>query len=244
MRDPMDNVPVHTLFCIPYAGGNAFFYNPLKTYADTFCLKPLELPGRGRRSAEPLCTSFDVLVRDLCSQMISLVGNEPYAILGHSMGAALAYACAQHMREIGFAQPKVLFVSGCRAPVYGFIRRAQPRYLLPRQDFFDMLRKFGGCPDEVFNAPKLLEYFEPILRADFCAVETWCPPEQTPLDIPITALSGKSDVISEDAMLAWARTTHKNCQVHMFAGGHFFIQQHWQEIAGIMRESLCAPCEA
>lgn len=231
----MNTQPI-TLYCLPYAGGNAFFYRPLVQCVPSHIQGcPLELPGRGRRSREALCVSMEALVDDLFRQIMPICEQGRYALFGHSMGAILSYLLTQRIERAGLVMPETLFLSGAAAPM---AVNGQARHLLPRDAFFDMLRELGGCPPEVLNEPDLLDYFEPILRADFQAIDTWQPRAHTPLAVPFVMLGGDQDAVDQNDLQAWQTRTRAGFQMYQFEGGHFFIQQHWQQIATIVGECL------
>jgi pyochelin biosynthesis protein PchC len=77
------------LYCIPYAGGGPWVYRewPAGLRADVE-VRAVVLPGRDPRFGEPALTSVealaDVLVPALCAEL-----DRPFAIFGHSLGAAL-----------------------------------------------------------------------------------------------------------------------------------------------------------
>jgi surfactin synthase thioesterase subunit len=96
----------------------------------------------------------------------------------------------------------------------------------------------GGCPPEVLADRELLEFFEPILRADFQAFETWPVVSGPPIDVPIVVSRGSEDEVSEAAARAWALETRHPITYTEFAGGHFFILQHWAAIGSMIREHL------
>lgn len=226
------------LFCIPHAGGNAFFYRPLAEICpDSIEVIALELPGRGRRSREPLRRSVTELVDDLFAQLEPLLADGPYAILGHSMGGLLAYLCTVRLRAEGCILPKTLFISAVDAPKN--VRECTcPRHMLSREKFFEMVRALGGCPDEVFHEPQLLDYFEPILRADFQAMDTWRPHACLPLPVSIVVFRGEDDLVDTAAATAWKQETSATFRLDAFKGGHFFIQHHWPHISAIIERAL------
>lgn len=224
------------LFCIPYAGGNAWSYRALAPFLSPgITLEGLELPGRGRRGLEPLCGSLDDLAADVVRQIEQRAVTGAYALYGHSMGALLAYLAAQRMRAAGLAMPRSLFLSGSSAPASREVRR---RHLLSPPEFKAMLRDLGGCPPQVLDDPELLDFFEPILRADFKAVETWQHREQPPLDIPLTVMSGTSDHSDAGDTGGWASETTAECRLLEFSGDHFFILNHWGEIGATIQRQL------
>src|SRR5580692_11099354 len=100
-----------TLFGVPYAGGNSWAYRPLEAHLPAAIqLEGLELPGRGRRTGERLCSSLDELADDLFAHL-PRAGVGRYAFFGHSMGALLAFLVTLRIREAGLPPPDALFLS-------------------------------------------------------------------------------------------------------------------------------------
>lgn len=234
----MNDLPV-TLFCLPYAGGNAHSYRPLtQALSSRVQARTLELPGRGVRGGEPLCRDMQALVNDVFAQLAPQAVKIPFALFGHSMGGLLAYLCALRLRDAGLPAPRALFVSAQEAPARRGAPPQPPRHLLPDAAFLEMLRALGGCPDEVLAEPQLMAYFTPILRADFQAVDGWRHRPHRPLDVPLTVLLGEDDCVCEQAAAAWAEETHGRFALRRFPGGHFYIQQHWSDLAELIAEQL------
>lgn len=227
-----------TVYGLPYAGGNAYAYRPLEKHLPAgMRLVGIELPGRGMRAREPLLSSLEALADDVFAQLRPQLASGDYALFGHSMGAALGFLCLQRILEAGLPAPLMLFLSGKQAPSCA---EERTRHLLSREAFVAMLRELGGCPPEILAEAELIDYFEPILRADFQAVETWRPTASAPVPVPLTVLHGRDDAFSRDDALAWAQETVAGFLFHEFAGEHFFIQQHWPEIARLLAETLTA----
>ncbi len=231
------------LFCIPFAGGNAWAYRALERFVSPeITVDGLELPGRGRRSAEPLRDSLDELANDVFSQIRARAVTGRYAIFGHSMGALLAYLAAHRLRRAGLPRPEALFLSGSSAPASRPVRQ---RHLLPSPEFAAMLRELGGCPPQVLKDAGLFEFFEPILRADFKAVEAWQRPEAPPLDLPFVVMVGDGDEVGAAEAAGWAAETTAPCRVLEFSGDHFFILRHWEAIGSTIQRQLLGampPC--
>lgn len=195
----------------------------------------IELPGRGCRAGEELCLSLEELADDVFAQLRKNIGKDRYALFGHSMGAALAYLCLLRIRRAGLPLPEALFLSGKEAPA---VSKGKVRHLLPRSEFIKMLHDLGGCPLEILQNEELIAYFEPILRADFQAVETWQHRAEEPLPVPLVVLIGHGDDVDRDEAAAWSLETSRSFQLHEFDGGHFFIQFHWRKIASIIGTTL------
>ena len=233
----MDMTMETLLFCIPYAGGSAHFFLPLVSFLPPWLkLVPLELPGRGIRSGEPLEDDFGKLTDDVAAQIRSHIRNGgPYALFGHSMGSMLAWAVARHLaeppRHLFLSSPPLLHNRDVRLPESGI-------HTLPRGQFISYLRSLGGLSEEVLAAPELLEYVEPLLRADFAALEGFAPPSLPPLSIPITVLHGSGEA---SPFWSWSARTTGPFRLRSLEGGHFHLTAHWREIAGILVQALEQP---
>jgi len=210
------------LVCFPYAGGGAQVY---RTWPDALSaeieLLSIALPGRDARLREPLFRSMPPLVAALTDAIGGAI-QPPFAIFGHSFGALLGFAFALELRRRGLTQPVQLFASGRRAPQ---LPEPRPMRDLPEPEFLAGLRRLGGIPDSVFDEPELMDYFLPILRADFAVTETTVLTADPPLDYPIVALGGTDDDrASPDELDGWRIHTAAGFDRELFPGGHFFLQ--------------------
>jgi surfactin synthase thioesterase subunit len=225
------------LFCLPFAGGNSYAYRDWAQHiADRIEVIPVELPGRGKRAGEDLLLSMDALVDDALRQLRPAL-REPYAFYGHSMGACLAYLLTRAALANSLPPPIHLFCTGRNAPsVMGDYR---DRHLLPKAVFIEELRAMGGCPEAILNDDDLMDYFLPILRADFQAHASYVYRPELPLDIPVTVMMGMEDAETERAaVLDWQRETKHPLDVVEFSGGHFFIADHLSAIGRHISEKL------
>lgn len=195
----------------------------------------MEPPGRGRRIREPLIRDLHMMAKDIFDQIRSAL-QEPYAIYGHSMGAMLAYLVTRQVLAAGLPPPRQLFLSGCGAPCS---KLNQPgRHKLPKEAFWQALRELGGSPPEILEDEELQHFFEPILRADFEAIEKYCYQEVAPFDIPIIAMIGYEEFVTREEVALWQMETTAPVEVVTFPGNHFFIFDRAYEIARLIKKSL------
>src|SRR5690242_16693573 len=130
------------LIAFQFAGGNRYSYRPLqRELGRQIELCTVELPGRGRRSSEPLLTDLPALAADVFQAVAEYARGVPYALFGHSMGAQLAFLSARRLLERGLPAPRALIVSASAAPSRPL---STQRHLLTPQDFLNELRTLGG----------------------------------------------------------------------------------------------------
>lgn len=224
------------LFCLPFAGGNQYSFRELKTLLPReITLIPLDYPGRGTRMRETMINSIEGMMLDTFNNLKDRL-DKPYAVYGHSMGAAIAFELLHHIRKNGLPLPVHLFVSGRSAP--SSPRRREEISHLPSPLFRLKIKELGGSPDEVLNNDALMELFEPILRNDFFAHETYRYQQAEKLNIPITAMHGDGEEFTDEEVEAWGNETSSRFRKITFEGDHFFIFKYWKEIAGIISSEI------
>ena len=227
------------LVAIPHAGGWGTFFTPLAEHLPVAVhLLEVDLPGHGRRRHEPLCGSIEAMARDLL-RLIRPRLLRPYALLGHSMGALVAYQLLRGIMAQHLPLPRRIFVSSCPAPNRNRLSAAVA--LLPAEEFWQRVAHFDGLPPRLFDHPRLMALFEPIFRADFRAVASYrpCVPAELP-PIPIRVLYGREDPIAPEALAAWQAWTSQPVTLHPFPGGHFYLTEQLSQVATL----LTAQCRA
>ncbi|MBR1692650.1 MAG: thioesterase [Lachnospiraceae bacterium] len=228
------------LFCLPFAGGGASAYGSwMKKLDGICCVCPIQLPGREERMTEPPYEEMGALLSELeetVSYFINLIRGA-YAVWGHSMGGKLGYELERRLEARGYTA-EGFFVSGSRVP---HIPEPEPVYHLPDCEFKEKLARFEGTPKELLEHPELLDFFLPMLRADFKMDETYCSDNPVPLKCPIVAFSGAADrEASAKEMQAWREYTVNDFVSRVFEGGHFFIREQEDEIIRTIAERMTA----
>lgn len=212
--------PQRRLFCVPFAGGGAGIYASWAAHVpDDVEVVPVHLPGRERRIQDPPYTAMRPLVRDLFTAMAPHL-DRPFAIFGHSMGAAIAYELARAATLAGHT-PDHLFVSARRAP--GEPPTHPPLFALPKDRLVaETERLYGPMPAVVRRHPALLDTFLPTMRADFQLLDTWVTPGDAVLTCPVTAYAGADDqAVPPEALKGWSSVTRGPFRHVVLPGGHF-----------------------
>jgi medium-chain acyl-[acyl-carrier-protein] hydrolase len=231
--------PAVRLFCLPPAGGGSSEYASwTEDFAEDIEVCPVELPGRQTRWREAPEDAVDALVEQLATAIAGEL-DRPYALFGHSMGSLLAFELIRTLRRRGQALPRVLFVSGGRAP---HLRRTQDSiHDKSTEELTARLKAIGGLPDEVYQEKELLELLMPTIRADFALCETYRYREEPPLECPIVGLAGAEDEETPPAMMErWREQTAAGFALRVLPGGHFFLRPQRDAVLGVVRSALVA----
>ncbi len=212
-----DGVAGMRLFCFPHAGGGTVAYSAWRD--PRVC--PVRLPGRESRAAEAPFERMTPLIEALADVIVPYAVRD-YAFFGHSMGAAIAFELARELRRRGVAMPRMLIVSGARAPQYrrGYVPPPAPS----DAEFLEELRRLEGIPAELLNDAAAMRAILPALRADAALYRNYTYAEGPPLDVPIRAYGGLADPrISREQLHAWSEQSTASFAVRLFPGGHFYL---------------------
>jgi surfactin synthase thioesterase subunit len=231
----MDSI---NLVCLPFAGGNKYSYRCFEKIAPSFLtITTLEYPGRGSRSKEPLMRDIDSLAHDLFGQLKEIIKDGNYAFYGHSMGGLLACLVTRKVLDNNFFPPGHLFITGTTGPS-AHSRSEKKTSLMDKEEFIQELIRLKGGPDEILQNRELLDYFEPILRADFEVSESYLYDEVAPMNIPITVITGMEEDMEEADIRSWQKETNFAIDFKRLPGHHFFILDFPEVIIDVIMKKL------
>ena len=223
-------------FLLPYSGASKYSYAAYVKSAPSFLeMIPIEIPGRGARAGEEPLTNIHKIVDDVFKQVKKDLWS-PYAIYGHSLGSLLGYLLTHKILQAGLSAPLHLFFTGCVAPSLRY--RGLVDHLLPRDKFIERIKELEGSPNDILNNQELMDFFLPILRADFQAASEFQYENKPPFDVDMTILIGSDDEASYEEALAWQKETRKKIEVKTLPGNHFFIFDHTQEIMEMLAKKI------
>ncbi len=234
IRCPSGFTKEYVLVCFPFAGGAASAYNNwVKRLSDLIDVCAIQLPGREDRIMEKPYRNMEMLVCDITEELKKL--NKRLVLFGHSMGGKIAYEVAKKLEDEGCGA-ELLIVSGSRVPN---VPEPNPVYQLSDEAFLDAIKRFNGMPKEITENRDIMNFFLPMLRADFELDEKYYSPGVTILNCPIIALGGKEDSeANEKDISRWGDFTREKFAYKVFDGGHFFIKQSEAEVTGFVREKI------
>jgi len=225
------------LFCLPYAGaGSNVFYKWPRVLAPTIEVCLVHLPGRDHRLKERPYTSMPQLVEALGRQLLPYIDKRS-AFFGHSLGGLVSFELARYLRNAYGWQPDQIFVSGCSAPQV--TPRFSPIHSLPMPQFLLELERLGGRLDPPSANDQAVSLMLPTLRADLALRANYAYASEASLDCAIKAYGGMEDRhVKYQQLDLWRRETTGPFSLHIFAGGHFFINTAEALVLADLSETL------
>lgn len=229
------------LFCFNYAGGTAAFYDQLgRELSPSMEVIALEYSGHGSRHKENLYNDLNELAEDLYVQMKKVYSQgEIYALMGYSMG------CISILQ----IYKKIMEKQELPKPIYIFLAAYQP---YTRKEFLtykdpsseNLVRKrileFGGVPERLLNNKTFWRSYLPIYRSDFYLIGTYdFETEKPQIDVPTTLFYSELDSPYEE-VIGWKKYLTADVDFIRYEGDHFFIKEHYQEMAAVIKDKLQA----
>lgn len=235
------------VFCFPCAGaGASSFFGLCRALPRWVTPYVLRLPGRESTRHLPAMTDIPSMARAAAGALRHRTGDNPVVLLGHSMGALVAYEVAQLMRgdQGEDRAPALLIASGHAAPQLPRRREPVPVQQLSDDAFIDLLERYNGTPRAVLADRDLLNVFMPQLRSDFIALNDYAYVERRPLGCDVFCLNGEDDhLVSRAGALAWRVQTQGRFRCEWLPGEHFFLNQHLPATVGMVREAIAMSLE-
>ncbi|GGM17183.1 oleoyl-ACP hydrolase [Streptomyces fumigatiscleroticus] len=215
---------VRVLF-FPHAGGAASFYVPFaRRFPEGYDVAAVQYPGRQERFGEPFVTTVEGLADRLLPSLRRMAAQPvPLVLVGHSMGASVAFESVGRLGREGLTAHCRLVVSGRSAPSAA---RA-PRVLDSDREILDHLAGLGGTDPEVVRNPDLMELFLPVIRNDYRAVARYRPVPGAVVDTPVLCLTGDRDPqVAPEEAAAWKSHSTAGFRLEVLPGEHFFLTDH------------------
>lgn len=225
------------LFCLPYAGGGASIYHQWGALLPPEVeLYPVQLPGREKRWQEAAYTQLPELIPPLAQGLLPYL-DKPFALFGHSMGALIGFELTRYLRRNHLPLPLRLFISAHRAPHLPY---SQERvHKLSHEEMLTRLEKLGTVSQELLANEEVMQFYVPLLQADFSICERYVYQEEAPLACPIAVFGGLLDErVSSQELAAWDQQSGGVLERQMFPGDHFFLQTSQDQLLQKISQAL------
>ena len=201
----------------------------------------VQLPGRGLRRGEACCAT----VQEAAAWVLAAAGHRlcadgaPFAFVGHSVGAWIAFELAAAMREAGLPLPRALLLSCFPSPALApALRPWAARSHALGEDAFRAEAAGWDVSDQLLSDAGMWAAYSPLMRADFRLFDDFCfhRAGEPPLPVPITAFWATRDRRVTEAMVRqWGHLSSERGGVRValpIEGHHLFVLgvgQHQKE---------------
>jgi len=224
---------MRSIFLFPYGGGSASSY---RSYVNGFPrnigrVVPVEIPGHGKRSQEEYAKSIQECAALALQEIDTTSGT--YILHGHCMGALLAFEAIKLIEASRRPLPRFMLASGRNAPrhVNEWLRRVPG---LDDRSLFKEMQELGGVPKGLSFA--MAQHFLTVLRNDQAMFRDYEPGE-TRISVPILALAGREDKMTNASALAdWEDYTSKFLSIEWLDGQHYSILDQPDRVALCVEE--------
>ncbi|GAB3484182.1 thioesterase II family protein [Amycolatopsis cihanbeyliensis] len=220
------------LVCLGYSGGGTATFRPwASVLPEDVELAIVCYPGREGRFTTPFARSWDELMVDVLASVRPLT-TRPYMLLGHSLGAWVAFEAASRLERAGTA-PESLVVSASESPI-DCQANPYPRTPCPEntdEELLAWMRDAGQLPEVIHSDPDLREIAVELLRADMRVSRSYRYRHGTTVSAPMQVLYGEDDssVGAEDAE-RWRLVSSGPFQITRMPGGHFYTDDIWARL--------------
>ncbi len=219
------------LFCFSYAGGNGNLFTPWKALCDnTLELVTVQYPGRGQNIQDAPIDNCLTMAKAIANE-INQLSDLPSIFLGYSMGGAIAYETAQHLRL-----PLSQLLLCASKPPNTWPKHAEPkpitspRYLYSDAALEQDIKRLGGVDERLLHDKEMRDIILRIMRADFKLLDSY-QPHNFDLDAKMHIIYGTQDTqVTLTQAALWARFSRHKVTYQAIEGGHFFINSHNREL--------------
>lgn len=226
------------LFCFTFAGGTAAFFDKLEDELKSqIKVIKLEYAGHGKRHKEVFYHSFSELADDMYEQIKSKYESGSYALFGYSMGSlSVIEVLKQIIQRQEMKLPERIFLAAhepfTKDELLGFKGKELDTYVKERTI------RFRGIPEKLLENRSFWRIYLPIYRADYSLIANYKFEElELKTEIPTQIFYSETDTALRN-MLLWKKYFVGECEFIQYSGSHFFIQQHYKEIAELILRKM------
>ena len=230
------------LFILPYAGGSIAAFKRLTDILDDHIdVVTVEYAGRGTRAKESLASSIWELLDDAIQYCVDRRNPDvPYSIMGYSMGSVLAYEMI--VRKALEGELKHLFISAEVSPKDRSIELRKVEN--PTEErILERARKLGGLDERILKNKRFADiYIKPMISDYRLFFEYQFDDPNKKINVDTTFFYCEKDTAYSDVE-KWNELIDGRFDFYELGESHFFINQHYEEMAKVINDTLCPKTE-
>lgn len=213
------------LVTVPYAGGSSVAFTRLLAGLNGLLQYHHDYPGHGMRAGEDFGGDLYGLSRELAEEILRRrPADMPFLIMGHSMGAMVAFYCEQILEQEYHVSADQLILSACLPPVRFYEHRQQFETVEEIKQYLLETRK---VPADILDSCLFRKHMlEPFIN-DVRVIHEFVPKEDVQVDTDILGICGSEDEdVAYGDMADWKKYTRGNFTMRMMEGDHFFPESN------------------
>lgn len=225
------------LFIFPYAGGSIASFKRLTDLIDRRIeVVTIEYPGRGTRAKEPLAGDLKEMLDDAVEYCrVRRDADVPFAVMGYSMGCLLGYEML--VKNLLSGDLIHFFLAAEVSP--------QTRALELRQEedpseerVLERAKELGGLDVRMLGSKRFREiYLRPMISDYMHFFEYRYLDHKRKIRSDATIFFCEKDTARKDVR-EWEHLIDGCFDYHEIGNDHFFINQHYKEMADVINERL------
>lgn len=218
-----------TVVVFPHAGASPRFYASwCRLLPAGVDLYGVTYPGRDMLLDEPVPETLADLACNCAVELKPIIySSSSVVVFGHSMGSLVAFETIRELEQDGVSVT-ALVASGADAP---HLETDQSWHRAADEDLIQHLAELDSRSRDVFAVPELRRILLPTVREDFRLVESYRAELHPPVSCPIHVMTGDADPeVTAHRWAQWAVHTRAPWHVRSFAGDHFYIRTHEDDV--------------
>lgn len=206
----------------PHAGGSPRFFTHLAMAMPHCRVFGVTYPGRDHLiDAAPL-TEMTTLAMRIAHELVARFSDEsgPLTLVGHSLGAFVAYETAAVLGTFLDPVRTTVVVSGQNPPLAD--RSAD--LSVPRTDdeiVADVIRQ-NPATAPIWGNVELREFFLPIVRADYQLLNAY-QFSKTRIEKVKVVIGDQDTEVDPSRVAGWQQVSNQPVEISVVSGGHFYL---------------------
>lgn len=211
----------------PHAGGSPRFFRHLAEALPRHRVYGVTYPGRDHLIEQPPITDLHLLAERVAGELATQFGDHPRLgddaplLVGHSLGAFVAYETAVALRRRSAAA--VVVASGQNPPRPDQTGHEGSGALSDEELIADVIRQ-NPASEPVWRDPELRAFFLPTVRADYRLLGSYRPSGGR-IDEVRVVVGGSDQEVDRANLGEWRQFSDRAGDVTVLEGGHFYLER-------------------